>query len=129
MVKENLHFYPQAITKAMPELSQIIVDPQTNLKEFCWVIGPGDIMEDGELTAPKNETHHLESRREAQFTLDSEGRGQPTPLQKREMNRKAIKSLRAQKFHSSKGTGEERLDTSQESNTETGDGLDTSKSI
>jgi hypothetical protein len=127
MVKENLHFHPHVITKAMPELSGIIVDPQTNLMEFCWVIGPDNIMEDGGLKSPRNKTHHLTWRREVQFELDSQGRGKPAPLQKKEMNRKAIKYLRAQKLHSNMGTGEEGFDTSQHSNTETGEGLDTSK--
>jgi hypothetical protein len=79
--------------------------------EFCWVIGPGNIMEDGGLKFPRNKTKNMTMQRESQFELDSQGRGKPPQLQKKEMNRKAIKYLRAQKLHSNMGTGEEGLES------------------
>jgi hypothetical protein len=70
IVNENLHFHPYVITKVMPEFSGIIVDPQTNLMEFCWVIGPGDKMEDGRLESPINITKHISIQRKSQLELD-----------------------------------------------------------
>jgi hypothetical protein len=113
IVENNLHFHPHVITKAMPEFSGIIVDPQTNFLEFCWVIGPSDKMEDGGLKFPKNITKHISMQRESQLELDSQGRGNPSQLQRKEMrktkrkeNRKARNYLSAQKLRTNMGTGE-----------------------
>jgi hypothetical protein len=117
IVKENLHFHPYVITKAMPEFSGIIVDPQTNLMEFCWVIGPGEKMEDGGLESPINTTERVSIQRKLHLELDKQGMGKPSQLQRKEMrkakkeNRRARNYLRAQKLHSNTGTGE-GLDTS-----------------
>jgi hypothetical protein len=83
IVKENLHFHPYVITKAMSEFSGIIVDPQTNLMEFCWVIGPGEKMEDGGLESPINTTERVSIQRKSQLELDKQGMGKPSQLQRR----------------------------------------------
>ena len=112
MVENNLHFHPHIITKAMPEFSGIIVDPQTNFLEFCWVIGPGYKMEDGRLKFPKNITKHISMQRESQLELDRQGMGKPSQLQRKEMrkakrkeNRKARNILGSSKTSFQHGDG------------------------
>jgi hypothetical protein len=67
----------------MSEFSGIIVDPQTNLMEFCWVIGPGEKMEDGGLESPINTTERVSIQRKSQLELDKQGMGKPSQLQRR----------------------------------------------
>jgi len=96
----------------MPEFSGIIVDPQTNFLEFCWVIGPGYKMEDGRLKFPKNITKHISMQRESQLELDRQGMGKPSQLQRKEMrkakrkeNRKARNILGSSKTSFQHGDG------------------------
>lgn len=35
-----VHLRPEVIQRAMPEKSGIIIVPQTNYREYCWVVGP-----------------------------------------------------------------------------------------
>lgn len=83
LVEENFHLWPDVIGKAMPERSATVVDPQTNFIKMCWVIGPPEKMENGDLKPPKNVTKNLYVQRNHQFQLDKMGLGQTTKLEKR----------------------------------------------
>ena len=40
LFEDLVHLRPEVIQRAMPEGSGIIIDPQTNYQEYCWVVGP-----------------------------------------------------------------------------------------
>lgn len=57
------HFHPDAITKALPEQSKIIIKPQTDFEEVCWVVAPLR-MQTGK-TRNITTQYNLEAEREA----------------------------------------------------------------
>jgi hypothetical protein len=67
ILKDNLHFHPKAILKAMPEFSGIIVNPMTNFIELYWAIGPAVELEGGGRVVPGNITKSLWTRKEGVF--------------------------------------------------------------
>lgn len=71
MIDRRLHLRPDIILKTMPPLSGIVIDPQTNFAEVCWVVGPARIGKTSkELEAPMNRTKWFNKLRDEQLERD-----------------------------------------------------------
>lgn len=88
LFQDLVHLRPEVIQKAMPENTGIIIDPQTDYREYCWVVGP-PIKAKGRVTEPKNITMQFhrsrrlqQIRQEQQLTLERTGR-RMIPMEKR----------------------------------------------
>lgn len=75
LFQDLAHLRPEVIKRAMPENSGILINPQTNYREFCWVIGPPAKKfkgEAGEIGAPDNMTKRFYKNRTIQTQLAKE---------------------------------------------------------
>jgi hypothetical protein len=97
MVGREFTFAPDVISKAMPEPSGMVVFPQENAQELCWVIGPPSKAKNGTLTPPGDVSQGLYNRRKYLLYLDRVGRGPPTRRQKKEVKAEAKAKLRKMK--------------------------------
>lgn len=85
LVLENLHFHPDVMAKAFPEESKIIIRPQTDFEQICWVVGPGlmpDPKDVTKLVDAKDMTSRVEKKRKEQLRQDERGMGQLTKVEK-----------------------------------------------
>ncbi|KAI4131726.1 MAG: hypothetical protein LQ347_002863 [Umbilicaria vellea] len=63
-----VHLRPEVIQKAMPENSGIIISPQTDFREYCWVVA-GPRNKDGRITKPPMITQKFYKSQKLQVEL------------------------------------------------------------
>lgn len=69
LFQDLVHLRPEVIQKAMPESSAIVLAPQTDYREYCWVVEGYRKQKGGVLAEPPNVTKRFYRNREVQVHL------------------------------------------------------------